>query len=158
MLTETESVVGMFSSINVDLDHPFICNFSLMFQKFLFYVLKSSDFSLIFQKFLFYVLKSSDFSLIFQKLLFYVLKSSDFSLIFQKFLFYVLKSSDVLNVLVPILYHLNDSRGDPCKYLMNRFDRILCVFNIFVWLPNLNLYPFHLCGGANQYPFFCCLS
>ena len=36
--------------------------------------------------------------------------------LFQKFLFYVLKSSDVLNVLVPILYHLNDSRGDPCKY------------------------------------------
>ena len=36
--------------------------------------------------------------------------------VFQKFLFYVLKSSDVLNVLVPILYHLNDSRGDPCKY------------------------------------------
>ena len=33
----------------------------------------------------------------------------------QKFLFYVLKSSDVLEVLVPILYHLNDSRSDQCK-------------------------------------------
>ncbi|XP_057310816.1 protein HID1-like isoform X1 [Hydractinia symbiolongicarpus] len=33
----------------------------------------------------------------------------------KKFLFYVLKSSDVLNVLVPILYHLNDSRGDPSR-------------------------------------------
>ncbi|XP_065659802.1 protein HID1 isoform X2 [Hydra vulgaris] len=33
----------------------------------------------------------------------------------KKFLFYVLKSSDVLNILVPILYHLNDSRGDPSR-------------------------------------------
>eukprot|EP00794_Sanderia_malayensis_P008932 gene8932-9884_t len=33
----------------------------------------------------------------------------------KKFLFYVLKSSDVLNVLVPILYHLNDARGDPSR-------------------------------------------
>ncbi|PIK51627.1 hypothetical protein BSL78_11499 [Apostichopus japonicus] len=30
----------------------------------------------------------------------------------KKFLFYVLKSSDVLDVLVPILYHLNDARAD----------------------------------------------
>jgi len=33
----------------------------------------------------------------------------------KRFLFYVLKSSDVLNVLVPILYHLNDARGDPSR-------------------------------------------
>ncbi|XP_066923547.1 protein HID1-like [Clytia hemisphaerica] len=33
----------------------------------------------------------------------------------KKFLFYVLKSSDVLNILVPILYHLNESRGDPSR-------------------------------------------
>lgn len=33
----------------------------------------------------------------------------------KKFLYYVLKSSDVLEVLVPILYHLNDSRADQCK-------------------------------------------
>lgn len=37
-----------------------------------------------------------------------------FSLL-QKFLFYVLKSSDVLDILVPILYHLNDARSDQCK-------------------------------------------
>ncbi|KAK2572080.1 Protein HID1 [Acropora cervicornis] len=30
----------------------------------------------------------------------------------KKFLFYVLKSSDVLDILVPILYHLNDARSD----------------------------------------------
>ena len=34
----------------------------------------------------------------------------------KKFLYYVLKSSDVLDVLVPILYHLNDSRADQCEY------------------------------------------
>jgi len=28
----------------------------------------------------------------------------------------VLKSSDVLEILVPILYHLNDSRADQCKW------------------------------------------
>ena len=36
--------------------------------------------------------------------------------VLQKFLFYVLKSSDVLDILVPILYHLNDARSDQCKY------------------------------------------
>ena len=34
----------------------------------------------------------------------------------KKFLFFVLKSSDVLEVLVPILYHLNDARADQCKF------------------------------------------
>ena len=33
--------------------------------------------------------------------------------IVQKFLFYVLKTSDVLDVLVPILYYLTESRNDP---------------------------------------------
>ncbi|XP_071796674.1 protein HID1-like isoform X2 [Asterias amurensis] len=33
----------------------------------------------------------------------------------KKFLFYVLKSSDVLEVLVPILYHLNDARADQSR-------------------------------------------
>ncbi|XP_076809489.1 protein HID1-like [Clavelina lepadiformis] len=33
----------------------------------------------------------------------------------KKFLFYVLKSSDVLDVLVPILYHLNDARADHSR-------------------------------------------
>jgi len=31
-------------------------------------------------------------------------------------MFYVLKSSDVLDILVPILYYLNDARADQCKY------------------------------------------
>ncbi|KPJ07050.1 UPF0663 transmembrane protein C17orf28-like [Papilio machaon] len=33
----------------------------------------------------------------------------------MKFMYYVLKSSDVLEVLVPILYHLNDSRADQSR-------------------------------------------
>lgn len=33
----------------------------------------------------------------------------------KKFMYYVLKSSDVLDILVPILYHLNDSRGDHSR-------------------------------------------
>uniref|UniRef100_T1IJN7 HID1 domain-containing protein n=1 Tax=Strigamia maritima TaxID=126957 RepID=T1IJN7_STRMM len=33
----------------------------------------------------------------------------------DKFLFYVLKSSDVLDILVPILFHLNDSRADQSR-------------------------------------------
>nr|CAD7199632.1 unnamed protein product [Timema douglasi] len=33
----------------------------------------------------------------------------------KKFLYYVLKSSDVLEILVPILYHLNDSRADQSR-------------------------------------------
>lgn len=36
----------------------------------------------------------------------------------QKFMFFVLKSSDVLDVLVPILYFLNDARADQCKYIL----------------------------------------
>lgn len=39
-----------------------------------------------------------------------------FSFCAQKFLYYVLKSSDVLDVLVPILFHLNDSRADQCEF------------------------------------------
>ncbi|KAI1731955.1 high-temperature-induced dauer-formation protein [Ditylenchus destructor] len=33
----------------------------------------------------------------------------------QKFMYYVLKTSDVLEILVPILYHLNDARNDPAR-------------------------------------------
>ncbi|KAI1288466.1 Protein HID1 [Halotydeus destructor] len=33
----------------------------------------------------------------------------------KKFMYYVLKSSDVLDILVPILYHLNDSRSDQSR-------------------------------------------
>lgn len=33
----------------------------------------------------------------------------------KKFMFFVLKSGQVLNILVPILYHLNDSRSDQSK-------------------------------------------
>lgn len=36
----------------------------------------------------------------------------------QKFLFFVLKSSDVLDILVPILYFLNDARADQCKLVI----------------------------------------
>lgn len=43
------------------------------------------------------------------------LKSCTF---FQKFLFFVLKSSDVLDILVPILYFLNDARADQCKLVI----------------------------------------
>lgn len=48
---------------------------------------------------------------------------------FQKFLYYVLKSSDVLEVLVPILYHLNDSRADQCKFY---FSLYLFLINFFL--------------------------
>ena len=47
-----------------------------------------------------------------QELLVLFWKMCDYN---KKFLYYVLKSSDVLEVLVPILYHLNDSRADQCK-------------------------------------------
>lgn len=47
-----------------------------------------------------------------QELLVFFWKMCDYN---KKFLYYVLKSSDVLEVLVPILYHLNDSRADQCK-------------------------------------------
>lgn len=46
-----------------------------------------------------------------QELLVFFWKLCDYN---KKFLYYVLKSSDVLDVLVPILYHLNDSRADQC--------------------------------------------
>ena len=40
-------------------------------------------------------------------------------------MFYVLKSSDVLDVLVPILYFLNDARSDQCKNTNSVFLWIL---------------------------------
>ncbi|XP_060521307.1 protein HID1 [Cylas formicarius] len=47
-----------------------------------------------------------------QELLFFFWKMCDYN---KKFLYFVLKSSDVLEVLVPILYHLNDSRADQSR-------------------------------------------
>ncbi len=34
----------------------------------------------------------------------------------RKFMFYVLKSSRVLDVLVPILFYLNEARNDKCEF------------------------------------------
>lgn len=47
-----------------------------------------------------------------QELLVFFWKICDYN---KKFLYYVLKSSDVLEILVPILYHLNDSRADQSR-------------------------------------------
>uniref|UniRef100_A0A0A9Z9P0 Protein HID1 n=2 Tax=Lygus hesperus TaxID=30085 RepID=A0A0A9Z9P0_LYGHE len=47
-----------------------------------------------------------------QELLVFFWKFCDYN---KKFLYYVLKSSDVLQILVPILYHLNDSRADQSR-------------------------------------------
>ncbi|XP_034083320.1 protein HID1b isoform X1 [Gymnodraco acuticeps] len=47
-----------------------------------------------------------------QELLILFWKFCDFN---KKFLFFVLKSSDVLDVLVPILFSLNDARADPSR-------------------------------------------
>uniref|UniRef100_A0A2M4ABU8 Protein HID1 n=1 Tax=Anopheles triannulatus TaxID=58253 RepID=A0A2M4ABU8_9DIPT len=47
-----------------------------------------------------------------QELLVFFWKICDYN---KKFLYFVLKSSDVLDILVPILYHLNDSRADQSR-------------------------------------------
>ncbi|XP_069703784.1 protein HID1 isoform X1 [Periplaneta americana] len=47
-----------------------------------------------------------------QELLVFFWKMCDYN---KKFLYYVLKSTDVLEILVPILYHLNDSRADQSR-------------------------------------------
>ncbi|KAJ8371356.1 hypothetical protein SKAU_G00113840 [Synaphobranchus kaupii] len=47
-----------------------------------------------------------------QELLVLFWKLCDFN---KKFLFFVLKSSDVLDILVPILYYLNDARADQAR-------------------------------------------
>ncbi|KAK6638455.1 cell wall biogenesis protein [Polyplax serrata] len=47
-----------------------------------------------------------------QELLVFFWKLCDYN---KKFLYYVLKSSSVLDILVPILYHLNDSRADQSR-------------------------------------------
>lgn len=51
-----------------------------------------------------------------QELLVFFWKICDYN---KKFLYFVLKSSDVLDILVPILYHLNDSRADQCKFYLD---------------------------------------
>lgn len=50
-----------------------------------------------------------------QELLVFFWKIADYN---KKFLYFVLKSSDVLDILVPILYHLNDSRADQCNFFL----------------------------------------
>lgn len=44
---------------------------------------------------------------------------------FQKFLFFVLKSSDVLDILIPILFNLNNARADQCKITCNAVRHFL---------------------------------
>lgn len=61
-----------------------------------------------------------------QELLVFFWKLCDYN---KKFLYFVLKSSDVLDILVPILYHLNDSRADQCEiYLILKFIRLFSTF------------------------------
>lgn len=70
-----------------------------------------------------------------QELLVFFWKICDYN---KKFLYFVLKSSDVLDVLVPILYHLNDSRADQCKlqsYMHDGFEQYYLrkfLFNFFL--------------------------
>ncbi len=40
----------------------------------------------------------------------------------KKFLFFVLKSSDVLDILTPILHHLNDARADQSRVIYFRHN------------------------------------
>ncbi|VDO27084.1 unnamed protein product [Heligmosomoides polygyrus] len=47
----------------------------------------------------------------------------------QKFMFYVLKTSDVLEILVPILYHITESRNDPSQFLLHSRSILLSVFS-----------------------------
>uniref|UniRef100_A0A914Y1R8 Protein HID1 n=1 Tax=Panagrolaimus superbus TaxID=310955 RepID=A0A914Y1R8_9BILA len=47
-----------------------------------------------------------------QELLIFLWKCCEYN---QKFMYYVLKTSDVLEILVPILYHINDARNDPSR-------------------------------------------
>lgn len=49
-----------------------------------------------------------------QEMLVLFWKLCDFN---KKFLYFVLKSSDVLDILVPILFYLNDARADQCEYV-----------------------------------------
>lgn len=68
-----------------------------------------------------------------QELLVFFWKICDYN---KKFLYYVLKSSDVLDVLVPILYHLNDSRADQCTLNMSCFDRFSIYNNVVRYFPD----------------------
>lgn len=47
-----------------------------------------------------------------QELLIFLWKCCEYN---QKFMYYVLKTSDVLEILVPILYHINDARNDTSR-------------------------------------------
>lgn len=61
-------------------------------------------------------------------------------ILFQKFLYYVLKSSDVLEILVPILYHLNDSRADQCKCFLSFFISNYILKHLFILQYFVNLF------------------
>jgi len=66
----------------------------------------------------------------------------------------VLKSSDVLEILVPILYHLNDSRADQCKWNSVFW---VCVLS-FLELAGISIFNngyyqstgMYICGGSRH--------
>lgn len=67
-----------------------------------------------------------------QELLVFFWKLCDYN---KKFLYYVLKSSDVLDILVPILYHLNDSRADQCKSIDNFYINVKLIYlNVLIFI------------------------
>lgn len=63
----------------------------------------------------------------------------------------MLKSSDVLEILVPILYHLNDSRADQCEWNAVFW---MCVLSFLEPAAILSLTPgvirMHICGGSRH--------
>lgn len=75
--------------------------------------------------------------------------------IFQKFLYFVLKSSDVLEILVPVLYHLNDSRADQCKFNCEKhqynFIYKISIFLARVGLMHIGVFILLLLSGERNF-------
>lgn len=86
-----------------------------------------------------------------QELLVFFWKIADYN---KKFLYFVLKSSDVLDILVPILYHLNDSRADQCKnieLLLRNVFKKLRFLSARVGLMHIGVFILLLLSGERNF-------
>jgi len=56
-------------------------------------------------------------------------------------MFYVLKSSDVLDVLVPILYFLNDARSDQCTSHIHVVSQLIFIqiYRVYIIFNYVNI-------------------
>lgn len=66
-------------------------------------------------------------------------------------MYYVLKSSQVLDLIVPILYHLNNSRNDQCKLVFSLLRDVYHYYYYYYYKKMYSLFKHELIHQVIEY-------